>query len=93
LAGFRPGGETLAPIIGATCGFDARIYKIVGGIFAVSACGEGNKKNFKNSVFCLALPPLLVEMMPSHSRRLPGNILPFYARLISGSDVISLPFC
>ncbi|MGB2864353.1 MAG: hypothetical protein WBC05_13570 [Sedimentisphaerales bacterium] len=41
--------------------FDAKIYKNVGGIIAVSACGGGNKKKFKNSDFCSALPSLLVE--------------------------------
>ena len=52
------------PIIGAICAFDAKIYKIVGGVFDVSACGEGNKKNFKNCDFCSALPSLLVENLP-----------------------------
>ena len=65
IADFRPGGETRAPIIGATCAFDAKIYKIVGGIFDVSACGGGSKKIFKNSDFCSALPSLLVEKIPS----------------------------
>ena len=41
--------------------FDVKIYKIVGGILAVSTCGEGNKKNFKNCDFCFQLPSLLVE--------------------------------
>jgi hypothetical protein len=53
--------KSSASIIGATCGFDAKIYKIVGGIFNVSACGTGDKKLFKNSDFCSALPSLLVE--------------------------------
>ena len=48
-------------------------YKIVGEIYAVSACGAGDKKIFKNSDFSSALPSLLVEMMPFHSRRLSGN--------------------
>jgi hypothetical protein len=56
------------PIIGATCGFDAKIYKIVGGIFAVSACGEGNKKNFKKSDFCFQLPSLLVEKLAKNRK-------------------------
>jgi hypothetical protein len=43
--------------------FDAKIYKIVGGGFDVSACGEGNKKNFKNCDFCFQLPSLLVAQM------------------------------
>jgi len=61
IAVFRPGGETRAPVIGATCVFDAKIYKIVDGNSAVSACGGGNKKIFKNSKFCFQLPSLLVE--------------------------------
>jgi hypothetical protein len=30
--------KSSAPIIERTCAFDAKIYKIVGGLFAVSAC-------------------------------------------------------
>jgi len=67
LAKFRPGGETRAPIIGATCAFDAKIYKNVGGVFAVSAYEEGNKRIFKNSDFCSALSSLLVEKFPPKS--------------------------
>jgi len=51
LAEFRPGGETRAPIIGATCAFDAKIYKNVGGVFDVSACGGGNKNYLKIPIF------------------------------------------
>jgi hypothetical protein len=57
-AGGRKGSP---PIIGRTCGFDAKIYKNVGGIFAVSACCGRNKKIFKLFYFCSALPSLLVE--------------------------------
>jgi hypothetical protein len=64
IAVFRPGGETRAPIIGATCGFDAKIYKIVGGVFDVSACGQGNKKNFKILDFCFQLPSVLIDFLP-----------------------------
>jgi hypothetical protein len=37
------------PIIGRTCAFDAKIYKNVGGVFAVSAFEKKNKKklNFR----------------------------------------------
>ena len=51
------------PIIGAICAFDAKIYKNVGGIFAVSACGEWNKRIFNLFYFCLALPSLLVDFL------------------------------
>ena len=57
---FAGGKKQQPPIIGATCAFDAKIYKIVGGIFNVSACGKGNKKKFKNSDFCFQLPSLLI---------------------------------
>ena len=53
--------KSSASIIGATCAFDAKIYKIVDGIFNVSSCGGVNKKNFKLFYFCSALPSLLVE--------------------------------
>ena len=55
----------MPPIIGATCAFDAKIYKNVDGIFDVSACEEGNKKNFKLFYFCFQLPSLLVENIPN----------------------------
>jgi hypothetical protein len=67
---FFAGSEKAAPIIGRTCGFDAKIYKIVGWSFAVSACWEGNKKIFKLFYFCSALPSHLVEIITFHSRRL-----------------------
>jgi hypothetical protein len=51
-----------ASIIGATCAFDAKIYKNVDGIFAVSAFLKRNKKNFLISDFCFQLPSLLVEI-------------------------------
>jgi len=51
-------------IIGATCAFDAKIYKNIGGIFDVSACGEGNKKLFQFFNFSFQLPSLLVEIVP-----------------------------
>jgi len=41
---FSAPAEKRPPIIGATCAFDAKKYKNVGWIFAVTACGEGNNK-------------------------------------------------
>jgi hypothetical protein len=41
-----PRRKSSASIIGATCGFDAKIYKNVDAIFVVSTYGEGNKKKF-----------------------------------------------
>jgi hypothetical protein len=43
--------KTTAPIIGATCKFDAKIYKIVGGIFGVSPCVIWDKIFFQFSDF------------------------------------------
>jgi hypothetical protein len=51
------------PIIGRTCGFDAKIYNNVGGDFDVSACGEGNKKILQISDFSFQLPSLLVDFL------------------------------
>jgi len=73
---FLPGAKKQPPIIGATCAFDAKIYKNVDGVFDVSACVEGNKKNFKLFYFCFQLSSLLVETMPSRSRRFCGNFRP-----------------
>jgi hypothetical protein len=56
-----PETKKAAPIIGATCAFDAKIYKNVGGIFDVTSCRVWNKKNFKIFDFCSALPSLLVD--------------------------------
>jgi hypothetical protein len=42
--------------------FDAKICETTGGIFGVSAYGEGNKRNFRNCDFCFQLPSLLVEI-------------------------------
>ena len=66
-----------ASIIGATCAFDAKIYKIVDAIFAVSPYVVWNKKFFKISDFCFQLPSLLVDLLekilpiptPSESHR------------------------
>ena len=41
---FRPEAKKPPPIIGRTCAFDAKIYKIVGDVFAVSVCVVWNKK-------------------------------------------------
>jgi hypothetical protein len=55
------GRKQTPSIIGATCAFDAKIYKIVDGIFAASLCYTSNKKNFQISDFCFQLPSLLVD--------------------------------
>jgi hypothetical protein len=49
------------PIIGATCVFDAKIYKIVDSFFDVSPCFVWNKNFFQISDFSFQLPSLLVE--------------------------------
>jgi hypothetical protein len=56
-----PGEKNSPPIIGATCAFDAKIYKIVDNVFGVSPCVEWNKKFFQFSDFSFQLPSLLVE--------------------------------
>jgi hypothetical protein len=67
--------ERRAPIIERTCAFDAKIYKIVGGFFAVSACMSRAKKIFQISDFCSALPSLLVEKIGMvQISQIPGNI-------------------
>ncbi|MGB2863481.1 MAG: hypothetical protein WBC05_09175, partial [Sedimentisphaerales bacterium] len=58
---FAGGQKKPPPIIGATCAFDAKIYKNVGGVFDVSPGRTGNKKKVQISDFCSALPSLLVE--------------------------------
>ena len=55
--------EKRAPIIGSTCAFDAKNYKIVGGIFAISASVEWNKNFFQFSDFCSALQSFLVDLL------------------------------
>ncbi|HCO93707.1 MAG TPA: hypothetical protein DIU00_07120 [Phycisphaerales bacterium] len=52
-----------APIIGATCGFDAKIYKIVDGFFDVNPCLIWNKKFFQFSDFCFQLQAHLVDLL------------------------------
>jgi len=62
IAAFSAGGRKGAPpIIGRTCAFDAKIYKNVDGILAVSLCVVWNKKIFKLFYFYFQLPALLVE--------------------------------
>ena len=63
LAAFRRGQKKQPPIIGATCAFDAKIYKIVDGIFDVSAYGRWNKKIFKLFYFWFQLPAHLVDYL------------------------------
>jgi len=59
-AGDRKGAP---PTIGRTCAFDAKIYKIVDTIFAVSLCVVWNKKIFKLFYFYFQLPTLLVDLL------------------------------
>jgi len=71
---FYAGGQkSSASIIGATCAFDAKIYKIVGGVFDVNACRGRGKKIFKNSDFCFQLPSLLVENLPNSKYRIKNS--------------------
>jgi len=58
---FRPEAKSSASIIGATCTFDAKNYKIVDGFFDVSAFMSWDNKNFQIFYFCFQLPSLLVE--------------------------------
>jgi len=60
---FRPEAEKAPPTIGRTCAFDAKIYKNVDTVFAVSPCAEWNKKLFKLFHFYFQLPALLVEFL------------------------------
>jgi len=62
---FSPEVKSSASIIGPICAFDTKKHKNVDTVFAVSACGEKNKKIFKISCFCSALSSLLVEMQPN----------------------------
>jgi len=52
-----------ASIIGATCAFDAKFYKIVDAVLAVSLCVVSNKKFFRFSDFCFQLPSLLIDLL------------------------------
>jgi hypothetical protein len=63
LGHFQPGAEGAPPIIGATCAFDAKFYKIVDGIFSVNAYWEGNKKFLQISDFIFQLPALLIDFL------------------------------
>jgi len=61
---FRPEDEKKAPpIIGATCGFDAKIYKIVDSFFSVSPCLTRDKNFFQISDFCFQLQADLVDLL------------------------------
>ena len=60
---FCRGQKRRAPIIGATCAFDAKIYKIVDGIFDVSAFVIWNKKIFKLFYFWFQLPSFLIDLL------------------------------
>jgi len=82
------------PIIGATCAFDAKIYKIVDDIFAITPYRSSNKKFSKLFYFYFQLPSLLVEnsaqLKTQHSKpktniaiafgRKSANILPSLTR-------------
>ncbi len=72
---FRPGQKAAPPTIERTCAFDAKIYKIVDSVFAVSLCPKSNKKFFQISDFSFQLPSLLVE-----NRAIFGIILPPHRR-------------
>jgi len=61
LAYFRRRQKKPPPIIGATCAFDAKIYKNVGCFFGVSSGLTGNKNFFQISDFCFQLPSHLIE--------------------------------
>jgi len=62
LLAFTAGGRKgTPPIIEPTCAFDAKIYKNVDAIYAVSPCLIWNKKIFKLFYFYFQLPSLLVE--------------------------------
>jgi len=60
---FAGGEKNNAPTIGRTCAFDAKIYKIVDTILAVSLCLVWDKKIFKLFHFYSQLPSLLVEKL------------------------------
>jgi hypothetical protein len=49
-------------IIERTCTLDAKIYKIVGGRFDVSAVMKGSKNFFLFFHFCSGVPSFLVEI-------------------------------
>jgi hypothetical protein len=53
----------LSPIIERTCTFDAKFYKIVDGVLAVSLCVKWNKKFFRFFDFSFQLPSFLVEFL------------------------------
>ena len=55
------GKKNAPPIIGAICGFGAKIYKNVDSIIAVSLCRIRNKKFFEISDFCFQLQAVLVD--------------------------------
>jgi len=57
------GRKRRASIIGATCAFDAKIYKIVDTIIAVSSYVVWNKKFFDFLDFSFQLPSLLVDFL------------------------------
>jgi len=60
---FSPEGKKAAPIIGATCAFGAKIYKIVDSFFGITSCRAKSKKIFKIFDFCFQLPSLLVDFL------------------------------
>ena len=58
---FGRGPKRCAPIIGATCVFHAKIYKIVGSRFAVSPSLASNKNFFQFSAFGSEVSAYLVD--------------------------------
>ena len=61
---FAAGRKNSPPIIGATCAFDAKIYKIVDSFFVVSLFLVRYKNFFQLFDFSFQLPSLLIENQP-----------------------------
>lgn len=55
------GAETRPSIIGATCTFCTKIYNNVGGVIALSAGVEMNKRKCENIYFCSEVPACFVR--------------------------------
>ena len=56
--------------------FDAKIYKIVDGVFDVSLCLAGDKKFFQISDFCFQLQADLIDFLEKILPRLTQKTLP-----------------
>jgi len=66
---FLPEAKNNASIIGRVCGFDAKIYKILGEYFDVTSCWVRDKKFFKIFDFCFQLPALLIAQISYFSAK------------------------